>query len=332
MRPSPRAFAVIVLLTCQAAFAALGDPAADIVTAVASFEPQQVQDGYLAANDFRFSIRSTDGVATSVTGEGALTDANVRFLGALLGAASGYGSDIAGPIADFFRTRAGDLVGAGEVPIQGLEFDLKATVAGPAPGVLSFVFEPQVVDQSMFPPSAHALGSPTAAYVIRVFSDFQCPFCAGFATTAMPRLEETLLQRDDVRLELHHFPLRSIHPNANVAAEATECVVDENGEDAFWPFHDALFAAQAQWASLIDPVDTLVALAADQGLSTAELGACLRTGKFGDVVESAYQAASQGLLLTGTPTVFLNGLKVGDYSEPESYLRLMRLSDALEAP
>src|SRR5690606_14443343 len=100
----------------------------------------------------------------------------------------------------------------------------------------------------------------------------------------------------------------------------------------FWPFHDALFAAQAQWASLIDPVDTLVALAADQGLSTAELGACLRTGKFGDVVESAYQAASQGLLLTGTPTVFLNGLKVGDYSEPESYLRLRRLSDALEVP
>src|SRR5690606_5293128 len=263
MRPSPRAFAVIVLLTCQAAFAALGDPAADIVTAVASFEPQQVQDGYLAANDFRFSIRSTDGVATSVTGEGALTDAYVRFLGALLGAASGYGADIAGPIADFFRTRTADLIGAGELPIQVLEFDLTATVAGPAPGVLSFVFEPQVVDESLFPETSHFIGSATAEYVIRVFSDFQCPFCANYVAAVMPLLGEAVLQRDDVRFELHHVPLRSVHPNANVAAEAAECVAQENGPSSFWTYHDALFAQQARWSGLIDPVDTLVALAAD---------------------------------------------------------------------
>jgi protein-disulfide isomerase len=332
MNPLRTAFATLLLLAAAHASAGLGDAASDIVAAVASFEPRPAEGGYLAANDFRFSIESEQGVATAVTGEGALTDANVRFLGALLGAASGYGTDIAGPIADFFRTRAADLVGAGEVPIQVLEFDLTATVAGPAPGVLSFVFEPQVVDESMFPLATHAIGSPTADYVIRVFSDFQCPFCASFVATVMPELEETLLQRDDVRFELHHFPLRSIHPNANVAAEAAECVADENGEAAFWTFHDALFEQQARWSSLIDPVDTLVALAVDQGLDADQLGACLRTGTFSDVVQSAYLAASQGLLLTGTPTVFLNGLKVGDYSEIDTYLRLMRLSDALGAP
>ncbi|HET8984946.1 MAG TPA: DsbA family protein, partial [Trueperaceae bacterium] len=243
-----------------------------------------------------------------------------------------YGTDIAGPIADFFRTRAADLVGAGEVPIQVLEFDLTATVAGPAPGVLSFVFEPQVIDETMFPVATHVIGSPSADYVIRVFSDFQCPFCANFVETVMPELRKTLLLRDDVRFELHHFPLRSIHPNANVAAEAAECVADENGEESFWTFHDALFEQQSRWSSVIDPVDVLVALAAEEGLVTEELGACLRTGRFSAVVESAYRAASQGLLLTGTPTVFLNGLKVGDYSEVDTYVRLMRLSDALGAP
>ena len=322
----------LVLVACARAIAGLGDSASEIVAAVASYEPRPAEDGYLAANDFRFTIESEQGVATAVTGEAALTDANVRFLGALLGAASGYGTDIAGPIADFFRTRAVDLVGAGEVPIQVLEFDLTASVAGPAPGVLSFVFEPQVTDESLFPVATHVIGPPTADYVIRVFSDFQCPFCANYVESVMPELRETLLLRDDVRFELHHFPLRSIHPNANVAAEAAECVADENGEAAFWTFHDALFEQQSRWASLIDPVDTLVAVAADEGLATEELGACLRTGRFSDAVESAYRAASQGLLLTGTPTVFLNGLKVGDYSEVDTYVRLMRLSDALDAP
>jgi len=332
MNPLRTAFAALVLLASAHAFAGLGDAASDIVAAVASFEPQLADDGYLAADDFRFTIESTAGVATAVTGEAALNDANVRFLGALLGAASGYGTDIAGPIADFFRTRAIDLVGAGEVPIQVLEFDLKATVAGPAPGVLSFVFEPQVVDASLFPAATHFIGSPTADYVIRVFSDFQCPFCATFVTAVMPELNRTLLLRDDVRFELHHFPLRSIHPNATVAAEAAECVADENGEASFWTYHDALFDQQSRWSGLSDPVDTLVALAAEQGLATEELGACLRTGRFSGVVDSAYDAAAQGLLLTGTPTVFLNGLKVGDYSEIDTYLRLMRLSDALGTP
>lgn len=325
------AFIAVALAGCPAALAALGDPASSLLAALASYEPAPSADGYLVANDFAFAFRSVDGVTTAVTGEGTLTDANVRFLGALLGVASGYGSDIAGPVADFFRTRASDLTGVGEVPIQVLEFDLRATVVGPAPGVLSFVFEPQVVDEALFPAGTHYRGAPDAAYVVRIFSDFQCPFCAGFVTGVMTELEDELLPRGDVRIELHHFPLRSIHPNANVAAEASECVADENGEDAFWAFHDALFAQQARWAALGDPVDTFVALADELGLDTTELGMCLRGGAFGALVDRAYRAASQGLLLTGTPTVFLNGLKVGDYSELETYLRLMRLSDALRA-
>src|SRR5690606_1090688 len=126
---------------------------------------------------------------------------------------------------------------------------------GPAPGVLSFVFEPQQVDERLFPAGTHVIGSPTAPYVVRVFSDFQCPYCANFVATVMPALRESLLARDDVRFELHHFPLRSIHPNANVAAEAAECVADEGGESAFWSFHDALFAQQSRWSNLSDPVD-----------------------------------------------------------------------------
>ena len=329
MIPLRTAFTTLLLVVASSAFAALGDPPADIVSALASYQPQAVEDGYRAANDFTFAVHSVDGVATSVSGEAALTDANVRFLGALLGAASGYGADIAGPIADFFRTRAADLIGAGEVPIQVLEFDLVATVIGPTPGVLSFRFEPQTIDEALFPATGHYLGSPDAPYVVRVFSDFQCPFCAGFVADVMPLLEEELLDRPDVRFELHHFPLRSIHPNASVAAEAAECVADENGGAAFWSFHDVLFEQQARWASLVDPVDMFVTLAGEQGLATEALGMCLRSGTFSALVDDAYRAASQGLLLTGTPTVFLNGLKVGDYSELETYLRLMRLSDAL---
>src|SRR5690606_33245056 len=154
---------------------------------------------------------------------------------------------------------------------------------------------------------------------IRVFSDFQCPFCANFAANAMPIVESDLLVRGDVRFELHHFPLRGIHPNANVAAEASECVAAEAGEAAFWTYHDALFAQRERWAALTDPVETFVTMAQELSLPSENLGTCLRSGDYTDVVESAYRAAAEGLLLTGTPTVFLNGLKVGDYGQLENY-------------
>ena len=53
-----------------------------------------------------------------------------------------------------------------------------------------------------------------------------------------------------------------------------------------------------------------------------------------DATHAAHQDcrhAVQDLRLTGTPSVFVGGLKVGDYASMDEYLRLMRLSDALGA-
>lgn len=324
-------FVALALWASSTAMAGLGDPADELLADLAAYSPVPTADGFVAADDFEFRFLTEDGVAVAVSGEGRLSDANVRFIGALLAVASGYGSDIAAPIADFFRTRAADLSGAGPVPIQVVDYDLTATVTGESPGQLEFLFEPRRVSPSLFPSSAHSLGSDDAPYVVRVFSDFQCPFCASFASDVMPLLRESLLTRDDVRFELHHFPLRGIHPNANVAAEASECVAAEGGEDAFWEFHDALYEQRERWASVPDPVETFVAIAAEASLPSENLGTCLRSGEFSALVEDAYRSAAEGLLLTGTPTVFLNGLKVGDYGQLENYLRLMRLSDALGA-
>jgi len=323
------ALTTLTIWALSIAAAGLGDPADTLLDELAAYDPVASDTGYTAADDFAFWFTSVDGVATAVAGEGRLSDANVRFLGALLAVASSYGSDIAAPISDFFRTRAEDLNGAGTVPIQVVDYDLMATVSGAAPGQLEFSFAPRRVSAALFPVATHAIGAADAPYVIRVFSDFQCPFCANFAANIMPLVAGELLSRDDVRFELHHFPLRGIHPNANVAAEASECVAAEAGEAGFWSFHDALFAQQDRWANLPDPVATFAAIAEELSLPHENLATCLRSGEFSELVEGAYRAASEGLLLTGTPTVFLNGLKVGDYGAVENYLRLMRLSDAL---
>lgn len=332
--------ALLLLSLTPLVAAQIGEPIPDLVAQLEDYGTKSSPDGlsFTAASDFTYSIRSGNDLTLAVSGSGLLNDANVRFLGALIGAASGYGDGIAGPVADFFRSQSAELAGNGEVAIEVMEYLMYVDVSAEEPRTVRVRFEPQRISADRFPAAAHSLGPADARYVVREFTDFQCPFCAVFAAEGLPVIDNELLPRGDVRFELHHFPLKSIHPNAVVAAEASECVALEAaeagaqaGEDAFWAFQHALFEEQRAWSDLPDPVSAFVAIAGELGLPNSELASCVRSGRVNDAIESSYQAASQGLRITGTPTVFLNGFKVNDYRDVESYLKLMRLSDAFEA-
>jgi len=88
----------------------------------------------------------------------------------------------------------------------------------------------------------HVLGKANAKVTIVEFSDFQCPFCSRHHPTMQRIISE---YPDDVRWVYKHFPLESIHPRARPAAEASECVADLAGNDAFWQYADKLFANQS---------------------------------------------------------------------------------------
>lgn len=80
-------------------------------------------------------------------------------------------------------------------------------------------------------------GNKNSAVRIVEFSDFECPFChKAFATVNAVAAK----YGDKVSVEYRHYPL-PFHPNAQKAAEAYECAV-EQGKG--WEMHDAMFKAQ----------------------------------------------------------------------------------------
>lgn len=83
----------------------------------------------------------------------------------------------------------------------------------------------------------HFYGNENARIVLVEYSDFECPFCTRFHPTAKKAVDEFA---DSVALVYRHFPL-SFHPNAQQAAEASECVAKEGGNEAFWSYADSLF-------------------------------------------------------------------------------------------
>ena len=142
-----------------------------------------------------------------------------------------------------------------------------------------------------------AFGSRNATVEIVEFSDFQCPFCQ--------RLNGTLEQLkadygDDVRLVFKDYPLPN-HAQAFKAAEAGNCA-HEQGK--FWELHDVMFSSQSELE-----VADLKRHAGELGLDQASFDTCLDSGRFAASV-SADLRLGQGVGVSSTPTVFINGRAV----------------------
>lgn len=79
------------------------------------------------------------------------------------------------------------------------------------------------------PATEHILGPVSAAVTIVEFGDFECPACRQ-AHPAVQFLLSHFGQR--VRFVFRHFPLREVHPHAELAAEAAEAA---GAQGKFWP-------------------------------------------------------------------------------------------------
>jgi protein-disulfide isomerase len=89
-----------------------------------------------------------------------------------------------------------------------------------------------------------------------------------------------------------------MHPNAQKAAEATECA-DDQGK--YWEYHDLLYVNQ----NALD-VASLKSYAAQLGLDTATFDECLDAGEQTAEVQKDYQDG-QAYGVSGTPAFFING-------------------------
>lgn len=146
-----------------------------------------------------------------------------------------------------------------------------------------------------------AIGPDDAPVVIVEFSDFQCPYCARFRQQTLDALLEQYDQQ--VRFVYRDFPLSSIHPEAQKAAEASQCA---NDQGQYWEMHDAMFLNQAV-TGLSN--SSLITMAQDLDLDVADFTECLESGKYADEVAADYQDGLE-YGVSGTPTFFINGVRL----------------------
>jgi protein-disulfide isomerase len=143
----------------------------------------------------------------------------------------------------------------------------------------------------------HVQGPADAPVTLVEYGDFECPYCR--ASVAIVEELQRLLG-DRLRFVFRHFPIRSLHPHAQHAAEVAEAA---GAQGRFFEMHAALFAHQE---ALED--EDLLRYAADLGLDTARIRQELDARTHAARVREDFESGRAGGV-RGTPTFYLDDVR-----------------------
>lgn len=185
-------------------------------------------------------------------------------------------------------------------------------------GIIYASRDEATVDSSGLKTEEWVMGNEESNIVLIEYSDFQCPACRSRLSILEPLLEEF---DNHIKFVYRHFPLRSIHQNAQLSAQASEAA---GLQGKFWEMHAIIFENQAVWSELPNSEAklTFIKYAEEIGLDKAKFESDLVSGEVEDLVEEDYQAGISARV-GGTPTFFLNGQEVGinDYEQARQTIR-----------
>jgi len=165
--------------------------------------------------------------------------------------------------------------------------------------------------------SSPALGNKSAKVVFVEFTDYQCPFCGRHYSETFLQIKKDYIDTGLVLYVLKDFPLNSIHPEAQKAAEAAHCVRDQQNDTGYWKMHDKLFDNQQTLS-----VENYKKWARELGVNGATFDDCLNSSKHSKTVGDNL-AYGESLGVSGTPASFVNGISLSGalpYSEFKSII------------
>ncbi|MCD4802046.1 MAG: DsbA family protein [Anaerolineales bacterium] len=167
----------------------------------------------------------------------------------------------------------------------------------------------------------NALGDPNAPVVIEEYSDFGCSHCADFALGTKNLIEQEYIESGQVYLVFHSVGGLLGSPATLQAAEGAYCAADQN---AFWPFHDMIFANQVALFQNrnVDISRALVQFAEILEMDPDQFETCLTERKYKELaVQDEIGAAQKGI--DGTPTFIVNGVMLRGNQPFESFQQVI---------
>lgn len=147
----------------------------------------------------------------------------------------------------------------------------------------------------------HRTGPANAKVKIVEFYDPECEACAAF----FPYVKEILEQYpNDIELTVRYA---LYHGNSTPAAKATEAA---GRQGKYWEYQKILFETQGQWSHRSNvPMDLFEGYATNLGLNLEQFRKDMNDPTIGSLL-AIDVADGQSIGVQGTPTFFINGVKL----------------------
>ena len=175
-----------------------------------------------------------------------------------------------------------------------------------------------------------SLGNPDAKVVIDVFEDFQCSVCQVYTKEVEPQVIAEIAEPGKVFYSFHQYSFEpDSDPNlkeSDNAAMASECAAEQN---RFWDYKNILFANQTHLEGQFSET-RLEDFAKSLSLNMNEFKACYQQRRYQNKLDEGYNLGVK-MGVTGTPTIFINGVDVSPGKMPSFELILKAVEQALAA-
>ncbi|OGE82795.1 MAG: hypothetical protein A3B10_03860 [Candidatus Doudnabacteria bacterium RIFCSPLOWO2_01_FULL_44_21] len=162
----------------------------------------------------------------------------------------------------------------------------------------------------------HVLGNRDAKIVLIEYSDFQCPACRAYSAQ-VEKLHQDF--PTDLVIVYRHYPL-SQHKNAIPAAQASEA---GGVQGKFWAMAKLIFDDQPTWSGMSTPIPKFVEYAGQLGLNLPAFESDLYSASLASKINNDKTSGDQ-VSLTGTPSFYLNGQKIGNPSTYQQFYDLVK--------
>ena len=150
--------------------------------------------------------------------------------------------------------------------------------------------------------TARTLGSDSAPVKVHEYFSLTCTHCAHFGTVTMPQVKPNLVDTGKVQFVYHDFPLDQVALKAAQVARYLPAA-------EYYPFIEALFASQDDWA--FQPNEdyhaSIFKYAALAGMDQPTYETAWNDNALAQFILNGQKEAESFYKITATPTFIING-------------------------
>jgi protein-disulfide isomerase len=145
-------------------------------------------------------------------------------------------------------------------------------------------------------------GQANAPVTVVEYASMTCSHCAAFATKVYPTLQSKYIDTGKAKLILREFPL---DPLATAGFMLARCSGDKREA-----MIELLFAQQKNWAFVDRPLDGLLNVVKQTGMTQETFERCLKDQALYDKINMVRDRGAEKFGVNATPTFFINGKRV----------------------